>query len=189
MTLCLWTIGHSTRSIEDFLELLREHAIELLVDVRRFPASRRHPHFVREALAASLATAGIAYRHEEDLGGRRNPRADSVNLAWNVAGFRGYADYTATSAFQAALERLVVDSSSKRTAFMCAEALPERCHRRLIADVLVARGIGVVHILARGRSRPHVLAPHARVGADGRITYPSEPLEPPENRGQLELGL
>ena len=171
----VYTIGHSTRSLEAFVNLLREHAIALVLDVRRFPASRRHPHFELEALAATLAGQGIAYRHEPDLGGRRTPRPDSPNTAWRSALFRGYADHMATPTFQAALARLIEDGAACPTAVLCAEAVPWRCHRQLIADALVARQAEVCHILGPGRTRPHTLLPHARVLPGGLVHYPGPP--------------
>src|SRR6185295_8246212 len=130
----VFTIGHSTRAIEELLELLAEHGVRVLVDVRRYPASRRHPQFSREALAASLARAGIEYVHEPDLGGRRAARPDSQHTAWRVEAFRGYADHMETPEFKAALERLQRRAAETPTAILCAEAVPWRCHRRLISD-------------------------------------------------------
>jgi len=179
----VFTIGHSTRSAGELIAILAEAGIERLVDVRRFPASRRHPQFGRDALAAALAEAGIAYRHEPDLGGRRPPRPDSPNTAWRVAAFRGYADHMDSREFRAALERLLAGAAERPTAVMCAEAVPWRCHRRLIADALVARGIAVVHLLAPGRSDPHVLSPDARVLPDHRLVYPA----PADAQGALDL--
>jgi uncharacterized protein (DUF488 family) len=144
--------------------------VPLLVDVRRFPVSRRHPQFSRDALAAALDAAGIAYRHEPDLGGHREPRPDSPNTGWRNAAFRGYADHMATPAFAEALARLL--AAPPRTAVMCAEGDPARCHRQLIADALVARGIAVQHLLAPGRAETHLLNPRARVGPDGTLSYP-----------------
>ncbi len=168
----LYTIGHSTRPIAEFLALLAEHEVEALVDVRRYPGSRRYPQYGSEALEASLAAAGIAYRHERDLGGRRSPAPDSPNTWWKNAGFRGYADYLATPPAVAALERLADDARARRTCVMCAEAVPWRCHRQLIADAFVSRGIEVVHVLAPGRSERHVLNANARALGDGRLIYP-----------------
>src|SRR5437870_2302093 len=142
----IYTVGHSTRSLETFLALLAEHQIRLLVDVRRYPASRRYPHFAQEPLAAALEAVGIAYRHDADLGGRRSARKDSANTAWRSAGFRGYADYMETPAFEDALARLRELARARPTAILCAEAVPWRCHRQLIADALVARGEEVGHI-------------------------------------------
>src|SRR5947199_6111295 len=134
-----FTAGHSTRPVEELLALLAEHGVTTLVDVRRYPASRRHPQFSRDALAASLAGAGIQYVHEPDLGGRRSARPGSPHTAWRVEAFRGYADYMETPEFQAALDRLIRRSQGETVAILCAEAVPWRCHRRLISDALVSR--------------------------------------------------
>lgn len=174
----IYTIGHSTRTAEDFIALLREHGVQLLVDVRRFPGSRRHPQFGRDALAAALADAGIAYRHEEALGGRRASDAasgPSPNTAWRHAAFRAYADYMASLPFQAAVGRLMGEGAERRTAIMCAEAVPWRCHRRLITDALLARGIPVRDIIGPGEARPAALSPHAVVREDGTLIYPATP--------------
>jgi uncharacterized protein (DUF488 family) len=172
----IWTIGHSTRSIDDFLEILAAGQIELLADVRRFPGSRRHPHFGQEALAASLAEAGIAYRHFVDLGGRRNQRLpDSPNSAWRVKSFNAYADYMQSPEFLAALEELMATAQQQPTAIMCSEALPQRCHRRLISDALVARGWSVRHLLSPKRIEDHALTPFARLDGTA-VTYPAETL-------------
>ena len=173
----IYTIGHSTRTIEQFIALLRENGIELLVDVRRFPGSRRHPHFGSEALAASLASAGIGYAHAEPLGGRRggDVHAASPNTAWRNAAFRAYADYMATPQFRAALDRLIGLSRERRTVIMCAEAVPWRCHRRLITDALLARGIPVADITGPGGATPARLSEHALVRPDGTVVYPAAP--------------
>lgn len=168
----LWTIGHSTRTWDEFLALLREPRIELLADVRRFPASKHVPWTNREALASGAASAGIEYEHLGDLGGYRTPRTDSPNTGLRNAGFRGYADYMDSSAFAAALERLLARARERRTAIMCAEAVPWRCHRGLLSDALVVRGVRVVHLLSPGKSQDHVLAPFAKVKG-GRLTYPA----------------
>jgi uncharacterized protein (DUF488 family) len=166
------TIGHSTRSLDELIALLRAHGIATLVDVRTVPRSRRHPHFDREALPASLADAGIAYEHVKALGGLRHSRPDSINTAWQNASFRGYADHMQTPEFEQGLARLLEIARRSPTAVMCAEAVPWRCHRSLIADALVARGVPVEHILGTGRRQPHRLTPWARV--DGaRVTYPA----------------
>jgi uncharacterized protein (DUF488 family) len=172
----IFTIGHSTRPIEDLLSLLTGNlwtgnGVQVLVDVRRFPASRRHPQFSRDALAASLAAAGIEYVHEPDLGGRRPARPGSPHTAWRVEAFRGYADHMETPGFQAALDRLIRRGAEAATAILCAEAVPWRCHRRLISDALVARGIDVLHILGPGRADPHELDANARVLPGGRLLY------------------
>lgn len=164
----VFTIGHSTRASEELLALLAEHGIEVLVDVRRYPGSRRHPQFSRDALAAALADAHIQYMHEPDLGGRRDPRPGSPHVAWRVDAFRGYADHLETPEAQAALERLIRLSAERRTVILCAEAVPWRCHRRLIADALVTRGIEVRHILGPGRADPHEIDPNARIEEGGR---------------------
>jgi len=168
----IFTVGHSTRPQEELVAILREAGVLRLVDVRRFPGSRRHPQFGKEALRSALASAGIAYRHEPDLGGRREPRPESPNTAWRVAGFRGYADHMATPSFQSALRRLIAQQEIP-TAVMCAEALPWKCHRQLIADALAARGVEVVHLLGPGQRQPHVLNPAAVIGSGGVISYPA----------------
>jgi uncharacterized protein (DUF488 family) len=167
----VFTVGHSTRPIEELLSLLAEHGVTTLVDVRRFPASRRHPQFSRDALAASLAGAGIVYVHEPDLGGRRGVRPDSPHTAWRVAAFRGYADYMETPEFQAALNRLAHRAERETVAILCAEAVPWRCHRRLISDALVARGTSVLHILGPHRADPHELDSNACILPNGRLLY------------------
>lgn len=167
----LHTVGHSTRSADELLALLAQHGIGLLVDVRRYPGSRRHPQFSRDALAQSLAEAGIEYAHEPDLGGRRAARPDSPHTAWRVVAFRGYADHMETPEFAAALERLIRRAEEKPTVILCAEAVPWRCHRRLISDALVAKGIEVRHILGPGRADRHELDPNARVEPGGRMVY------------------
>jgi len=173
----LYTIGHSTRTIEQFVGLLRAHGIELLVDVRRFPGSRRHPHFGSAALAASLAESGIAYAHAEALGGRRDSEAGaaSPNTAWRNAAFRAYADYMATPAFRAALDGLIAEANERVTVIMCAEAVPWRCHRRLITDALLARGVPVADITGLGAATPARLSEHALVQPGGSIVYPAAP--------------
>jgi uncharacterized protein (DUF488 family) len=152
--------------------LLREAGIELVVDVRRFPGSRRHPHFGREALEKALTAAGVRYRHEVDLGGRREPRQDSRNGAWRVAAFRGYADHMSSPEFHAAFERVLQEAVRYPTAVMCAEAHPSRCHRRLISDLAVMRGGTVVHLLEPGRREKHVIHPQATLDPSGTIVYP-----------------
>jgi uncharacterized protein (DUF488 family) len=169
----VWTIGHSTRPLAELLALLAQSEITTLVDVRRFPGSRRYPHFGGPALAQSLAGAGIGYRHEPDMGGRRDPAPDSVNTAWRVAAFRGYADHMASPEFRAGLERVIALSNEGRPVVMCAEAVPWRCHRQLVADALVARGAAVRHILGPGQERAHELNPSARAGPDGVLVYPA----------------
>ncbi|HEY3066867.1 MAG TPA: DUF488 domain-containing protein [Methylomirabilota bacterium] len=167
----IWTVGHSTRALEDFVELLRAHAITRLADVRTIPRSRRHPQFNRETLPGSLAAAGIGYVHLAALGGWRRPRADSINTAWRNESFRGYADHMQTPEFETALPGLIALAAVDRVAIMCAEAVRWRCHRSLIADALVARGVGVEHIESVSRAVAHTLTPFAHV-REGRVTYP-----------------
>jgi len=169
----MWTIGHSTRTLGALLALLRAHGIERVVDVRRFPRSRRHPHVNADALARDLPAAGIAYRHLPGLGGFRRPRADSHNTGWRNASFRGYADYMETAEFAGHLETLLEEARAGRTAIMCAEAVPWRCHRSLIADALVARGVEVRHILGPQRAEPHALTTGAHVNGT-RVVYSGE---------------
>ncbi len=167
------TIGHSNRPLEVFLGLLRAHRIRTVVDVRRFPYSRRNPQYDRERLAEALARDGIAYQHCPALGGRRQPRPDSVNAAWENAGFRGFADHMQTAEFAAALDQLIARAEREGPlALLCAEAVPWRCHRSLIADALTARGVPVFHILSAMRLHPHQLPLFARV-RDGQVTYPA----------------
>lgn len=168
----IWTIGHSTRSSEEFLELLRENDIELLADVRRFPGSRLHPHFNKEALSRALGEHGIGYEHFLDLGGRRGkPAENSPNTGWRVESFAAYADYMATDEFAGALARLEHRAATKRTAIMCSEAVPWRCHRRLIADTLIVKGWNVFDIISPGGASPGRLTEFARF-EDGTLTYP-----------------
>jgi uncharacterized protein (DUF488 family) len=167
----VFTIGHSTRSSADFVALLLDSGVQLLIDVRRFPMSKRYPHFNRKELAAALAAAGIGYRHEEILGGRRSPRADSPNSAWRNRQFRGYADHMDSDAFRAAIDRIVADAKTTVQAVMCAEAVPWRCHRNLLADALVARGIDTFHIMEKGKRNPHQLNKDARILPENRLVY------------------
>jgi uncharacterized protein (DUF488 family) len=170
MNLEVWTIGHSTRSAEEFVALLREHRIEVLADVRLLPGSRRHPHFNAEQLAAFLAQHGIDYMHFAELGGRRKPRKDSPNVAWRHEAFRGYADYMMTVPFAEAVERLSSLAKSRRVAIMCAEALWWQCHRALISDYLKVRGANVWHILAPGKVEEHPYTSAARI-VSGQLSY------------------
>jgi uncharacterized protein (DUF488 family) len=166
----VFTVGHSVLEAGDFMRLLHAHEVELLVDVRRYPASRRVPHFNAGLLAETLESAGIGYRHAQELGGRRDPVPDSQNGGWENDQFRGYADHMATTDFVAALYELEADARERRTAVMCAEGDWRRCHRRLLADLLVARHHEVVHIGAAG-SEPHEQTPFAMI-AHGGISYP-----------------
>ena len=167
----IFTVGHSTHPIERFLGVLAAFRLEQLADVRTVPRSRRNPQFNADALRASLRTAGIVYVPLGELGGLRKPRRDSPNLGWRNESFRGYADYMQTQEFEQGLERLVDLAGERRTAIMCAEAVPWRCHRSLVADALAVRGIGVVEILTETSYREHALTPFAYV--DGTtLTYP-----------------
>jgi uncharacterized protein (DUF488 family) len=168
----IWTIGHSTRTLEEFLGLLSEYRIEAIADVRRFPGSRRYPYFAGDALAATLPTHGIAYQWMPKLGGRRKVQHDSPNTAWRNASFQGYADYTATAEFAEGLVELLNLAVARRTALMCAEAVWWRCHRSLIADVLKLRGIEVIHIVDATHSTVHPYTSPARI-VDGRLSYTS----------------
>lgn len=171
----LFTIGHSTRSIEEFAAMLHEAAVTRIVDVRYFPGSRRHPQFGRETLPPALASRGIDYQHMRELGGRRGPQHDrpSRNTLWRVEAFRNYADYAETSEFRDALDRLERLAEERATAIMCAEAVWWRCHRRLVTDYMVARGWQVTHLLGPGQQQEAALTPGAVVHADGRIEYPA----------------
>ena len=160
----IYTIGHSTRTLDELVSLLRHEGITRLADIRRFPGSRRYPWFSREALEKSLPAAGLIYEHFEDLGGRRKPRPDSRNVALTSDQFRGYADHMATPQFHAAVDRLV--SWEGRTAYMCAEAVPWRCHRNLLSDELVRRGFTVIHVLGPGSRRQHELSKFASIEGD-----------------------
>ncbi|MBQ4856308.1 DUF488 domain-containing protein [Rhodanobacter sp. B2A1Ga4] len=166
----IWTIGHSTRTLQEFLGLLGEYCIEAIADVRRFPGSRRYPYFASDALAATLPAHGIAYQWIPRLGGRRKVQPGSPNTAWRNASFQGYADYTATAEFAAGLAELLTLATGKRTAMMCAEAVWWRCHRSIIADVLKLRGIEVVHIIDAAHATVHPYTSPARV-VDGHLSY------------------
>jgi uncharacterized protein (DUF488 family) len=167
----IYTVGHSTRTLEDFLAILKAHNIELLADVRSFPASRRYPHFGREALEGSLTAAGISYAWLPALGGRRKTLPDSPNGAWRNASFRGYADYMQTPEFAAGLGALESSAREKSTAIMCSEAVPWRCHRSLISDALIARDWKVVDIYDEKTAKPHAINPMAKV-ENGILRYP-----------------
>lgn len=176
----VFTVGHSMHAIERLIELLSAQGVELVADVRRWPRSRRHPQFDDDALAVELATrAGIGYEHLPELGGRREPRDDSPNGAWEVPQFRGYADHVASAEFARGLERLETLARERPTAVMCAEGDWRRCHRRILSDVLVARGWEVRHIAPDGSTSPHALTEFAVV-EDGLPRYPA---------AQLELGI
>ena len=167
----IFTIGHSTLPIEKFLETLAAHDVQQLVDVRTIPKSRRNPQFGQDQLAVSLDASGIRYTHLPGLGGLRHARKDSLNTGWKNASFRGYADYMQTPAFRENLSELIKMAETGLTVIMCAEAVPWRCHRSLIADALMVRGVPVAEIVSETRIEPHGLTPFAHV--DGTtITYP-----------------
>jgi uncharacterized protein (DUF488 family) len=168
----VWTIGHSTRTADEFVSLLRSQEIDRLADIRTIPQSRRHPHFGRDALSARLAVEGIQYRHFKDLGGLRKPRADSANGAWKNQSFRGYADHMQTPEFAAAVDELLAFGDGGRVAVMCAEAVWWQCHRMLLSDALVARRIDVQHILSPTSVQPHRPTPFAQIQDDGHVRYP-----------------
>lgn len=170
----VWSIGHSTHSLAELVALLEGAGIEAVADVRTVPRSRRHPHFASEALARELPARGIAYVHLKRLGGWRRVQPNSPNGGWQNESFRGYADYTATDEFRAGVDELLALAERGRTAMMCSEGLWWRCHRRLIADRLLLRGIDVVHITPSGSTAAHELTPFAVV-AGGEITYPPPP--------------
>jgi len=171
--LTILTIGHSTHPIDEFIALLKHYGVEQLVDVRTVPKSRHVPQFNSDALAASLGEQGIGYVHLKTLGGLRHAKKDSVNMGWRNASFRGYADYMSTEEFAPGIDRLVELAKAKRTVIMCAEAVPWRCHRSLIGDALLVRGIAAEDILGATSSRPHRLTEFAKV--DGQqITYPPD---------------
>ena len=191
----IWTIGHSTRTIDDFISLLKENEIKMLADVRAFPGSKRYPHFNKDALAKSLSEQGIRYEHFPELGGKRKSKPDSRNTAWRNASFRGYADYMETEQFQKGIERLLdfaVQGAAAwaaaevkhngweavtpwHTAIMCAEAVWWRCHRSLIADYLKARGVEVLHVLGANKVEPHPYTSASRI-VNGELSYEAESL-------------
>jgi uncharacterized protein (DUF488 family) len=166
----IWTVGHSTRTAEEFNEILLAHEIEALVDVRSFPGSRRYPQFNKEQLSTALPSAGIEYIHLRKLGGRRRARKDSTNTAWRNEGFRGYADYMESSEFREGIDELLEIGWKKSTTIMCAESLWWRCHRSLIADFLKAQEVEVVHILDAKKTEIHPYTTAARI-VDGRLSY------------------
>ncbi|MBI3804601.1 MAG: DUF488 domain-containing protein [Nitrospirae bacterium] len=174
----LYTLGHSTRTEEAFLALLTRYQIQLLVDVRTVPRSRRVPQFNREHLHARLPTQGVAYLHHPALGGLRKGRdSDRSNQGWRNASFRGYADYMQTEAFREGIDLLLSECRGKKTALMCAEAVPWKCHRSLISDALVVRGVTVCHILSLTDTKVHQITPFAKVEG-ARITYPGSEEQP-----------
>lgn len=167
----IFTVGHSTRSLDDFIKLLRQYGIESLVDVRTVPGSRHNPQFNKENLGAFLRNRGIAYRHMKELGGLRHPRADSPNTGWLNASFRGFADYMQSDEFAAAIDKLIVLASKKQTVIMCAESVPWRCHRSLIGDALLVRGVEVANIFSSKNIKAHTLTSMAVIQGI-QITYP-----------------
>lgn len=167
------TIGHSTRVLDAFIRLLKAHSVTRVVDVRTIPRSRHNPQFNRETLPKSLRAMGIGYVHVKGLGGLRRPRPASPNAGWHNASFRGFADYMLTPEFEANLKKLMERAKHGQVAIMCAEAVPWRCHRSLIADALLVRGVRVEHIMSGKRREPHSLTPFAKVRGT-RLTYPPE---------------
>jgi len=180
----IMTVGHSNRSFEEFAEILQAHGVHLVADVRTIPRSRHNPQFNREVLPESLAKMGIEYRHLPLLGGLRKAKANSSNTGWRNLSFRGYADYLGTADFESGLTELLELSATKRTAVMCAEAVPWQCHRSLIGDVLTARGVEVRDILTAAKAEGHRMTPFARVEG-GKVTYPGAQPElfGPESEG------
>lgn len=171
--LLIHTIGHSTRSLEEFIQLLQVYSVMEVMDIRTVPKSRHNPQFNRETLPDALNTAGLSYMHLPQLGGLRRPRPDSQNTGWRNSSFRGFADYMQTTEFEISIEKLIELAKSKRIVLMCAEALPWRCHRSLIADALVVRNIKVEHIMSLSQSRAHSITPWALVSGTS-ITYPAD---------------
>lgn len=170
----IFTVGHSTRTFDEFVEVIASHGVKTIADVRLIPKSRRYPHFADTNLATELPKRGIAYAPFRSLGGRRRPVKNSRNCAWRNESFRGYADYMMTDAFRTALDELIDVASKQPTAIMCAEAVPWRCHRSLIGDALIVRGWTVLDIMCAGECKPHRLPDFARVVGE-RLEYPAEP--------------
>jgi uncharacterized protein (DUF488 family) len=169
----VYTIGHSDRPIEEFIALLQQNEVACVLDIRPVPKSRHNPQFGQDLLPVSLAAAGIAYRQIPGLGGLRKPLKDSPNSGWRNTSFRGYADYMQTDAFRENVEEVAALAATTRCALMCAESVPWRCHRSMVADALLVRGIPVEHIINPGKRRPHTLTPFAKVEGT-RILYPPE---------------
>jgi uncharacterized protein (DUF488 family) len=167
----LYTVGHSTRALDEFVRLLHANKVNLVADVRTVPGSRWVPHFAKAALAAELPLVGIEYVHLPELGGLRKANGDSINTGWHNVRFRGFADYMQTDAFEAGLEQLMALAKRHTAAIMCAEAVPWRCHRSLIADALTAQGVEVLEIIGRGQPRLHTMTPFACV-RESRVFYP-----------------
>ena len=175
----VFTIGHSTRPVEEFIEVIRAYGIKKVVDVRTIPKSRHNPQFNKDTLSESLKAVKIGYFHMNGLGGLRHALKDSLNTGWRNASFRGFADYMQSEEFQENLEKLIDEAMKRATVVMCAEAVPWRCHRSLIGDALLVRGVHVRHIISARSSKDHTLTPWAKVEG-GKITYPPE-VEGPEN--------
>ena len=171
--LTIFTIGHSTRPLNEFIELLRANGVKSVIDIRTIPRSRHNPQFNRDTLGPALRKSGIAYVHLKKLGGLRHAKQDSANLGWHNASFRGFADYMETPEFATGLARVIKLAERKRSALMCAEAVPWRCHRTIVGDALVVRNIQVLDIVGTSVPRPHKLTPFARVHGM-RITYPND---------------
>lgn len=171
--LIIYTIGHSTHPIDDFIEILKHYGITELMDIRTIPKSRHNPQFNGSELAHVLRNHHIGYRHQANLGGLRHARADSINMAWENKSFRGFADYMQTPEFQEGIDKLIEIAHEKTMAIMCAEAVPWRCHRSLIGDALLARGIHVEDIFSITSVKPHMLTPWAKVNGTN-ITYPAK---------------
>lgn len=169
----IFTIGHSTRPLDEFIALLKAHGVQRVIDIRSIPRSRHNPQFNRETLGPALRKAKIAYTHLKKLGGLRHAKADSKNVGWHNASFRGFADYMQTAEFEEGLARAIKLAATKPSALMCAEAVPWRCHRSLVADALLVRGVPVEDIMSASRAQPHKLTPFARVRAK-QITYPTD---------------
>lgn len=178
----LYTIGHSTRSMAEFVSILTGFGVGQVVDIRTVPRSRHNPQYDQQALEPALQQAGFTYRHAKGLGGLRHPRADSPNRGWRNDSFRGFADYMQTDAFRVALMELIAVAGAQTTVITCAEAVPWRCHRSLIADALVARGYSVDHIMGEGMTRRHTLNPLAVITGE-EITYP--PAQDPPAQAQM----
>jgi uncharacterized protein (DUF488 family) len=171
MPTTIYALGHSTRTLDDFIGILEAHGISMVVDIRTIPKSRHNPQFNGEALQQSLEQKGIAYLHVKELGGLRKPKKDSVNAGWRNASFRGFADYMQTRAFASAVRRLMQLGRQGRIAILCAEGNPFRCHRSLVADALTVRGVRVLHISSKTAAREHTMTPFAQVRGT-KITYP-----------------
>jgi uncharacterized protein (DUF488 family) len=169
----IWTIGHSTRPLVEFLDMLKSFQIEKVADIRSFPGSKRYPHFNKEALEVLLPENNMKYIHILDLGGRRKARRDSINTGWRLAAFRGYADYMESDAFIKAIKEIELLAGKERTAYMCSEALWWRCHRSLVSDYLKIRGWTVMHIMGPGKAQEHPYTSAAEI-ADGQLSYPKK---------------